>query len=82
MKVLTLLLLYVVFEILPFKSLLQRSTLVLDPLIFREFLQEMILVCLHLIKLFLLERRLFLKYPVRKKHEGKNFFSFSERVTL
>ena len=41
---------------------------------FREFLQEMILVCLHLIKLFLLERRLFLKYPVRKKHEGKNFF--------
>ena len=81
MKVLTLLLLYGVFEILPFKSLLQ-STLVLDPLFFREFLQEMILVCLHLIKLFFLERRLFLKYPVRKKHEGKNFFSFSERVTL
>ena len=82
MKVLTLLLLYGVFEILPFKSLLQ-SALVLDPLFFfQEFLQEMILVCLHLIKLFLLERRLFLKYPVRKKHEGKNFFSFSERVTL
>ena len=73
MKVLTLLLLYGVFEILPFKSLLQ-TTLVLDPLFFREFLKEMILVCLHLIKLFLLERRLFLKYPVRKKHEGKNLF--------
>ena len=38
MKVLTLLLLYGVFEILPFKSLLQRSTLVLDPLFFSRIL--------------------------------------------
>ena len=37
MKVLTLLLLYGVFEILPFKSLLQ-SALVLDPLFFSRIL--------------------------------------------